>query len=270
MISGLIIYSRIDKEKNTWFIDECIQRFADKGVSLVYVDESEVKDCVEKNNCSFAIYRGRDYKIVEFLESKGIKCFNNSLTNKIANDKYLSFEFLSKENIAVIPTFSSLEEVGAFPLVMKSVDGHGGQEVFLINNKDEAETFKKQNKRYVYQKYYSNEGDLRLYVIDKKVIGAVYRHSKDGFKSNFSLGGDVVSYEPEQEIVDIAVRVAELLDADYIGVDFIKVNNQWCVNEIEDPVGARMLYKTSNIDAIELLVNYIYSLIVRLRHQTLE
>ena len=262
MISGLIIYSRIDKEKNTWFIDECIQRFADKGVSLVYADESEVEDFIEKNNYSFAIYRGRDHKIVEFLESKGIKCINNSLANRIANDKYLSFEFLSKEKIAVIPTFSPLEEVVTFPLVMKSVDGHGGQEVFLINNKDEAETFRKQNKRYVYQKYYPNEGDLRLYVLGKKVIGAVYRHSKDGFKSNFSLGGDIVSYEPEQEIANIAIKVAELLDADYIGVDFIKIDNKWCVNEIEDPVGARMLYKTTNIDVIELLVNYIRSLIV--------
>ena len=262
MISGLIIYNKIDKDKNTWFIDECVQRFANKGVSLVYIDENKVKDYVKNSVVSFAIYRGRDYRMVEYLESKGIRCFNNSITNKTANDKSLSFAFLSCRNIPAIPTFSSLEEVGVFPLVMKSVDGHGGREVFLINNKDEAETFKKQNKRYLYQKYYPNEGDLRLYVIDKKVIGAVYRHSKDGFKSNFSLGGDVVSYEPEQEIVDIAVRVAELLDADYIGVDFIKVSNQWCVNEIEDPVGARMLYKTSNIDAIELLVNYIYSLLV--------
>ena len=262
MISGLIIYSKIDKEKNTWFIDECVQRFADKGVSLVYLEENEVKGFVDKNNVSFVIYRGRDYRILEFLESKGIKCFNNALTNRIANDKSLSYEFLSNEKIPVIPTFSSIEEVGSYPLIMKSFDGHGGQEVFLINSKEDAETFKKQNKRYVYQKFYPNEGDLRLYVLNKEVIGAVYRHSKNDFRSNFSLGGDVASYNPEQEIVDIATRVAGLLNADYIGVDFIKADNKWCVNEIEDPVGARMLYKTSNVNVIELLVNYICSLIV--------
>ena len=262
MISGLIIYSKKDKEKNSWFINECIQRFAKKGVSLVCLDENGIKDCLEKNNISFAIYRGRDFKIVELLEKKGIKCFNNSFTNRIANDKFLSFEFLSKNNIPVITTFSSLEEVGEFPLVMKSVDGHGGQEVFLINSKEEAETFKKPNKRYVYQKYCPNEGDLRLYVLNKHVIGAVYRHSKNDFRSNFSLGGEVFAYEPDHEVVDTAIKVASLLNADYIGVDFIKVNNQWLVNEIEDPVGARMLYKTSNVDVVNLLTDYICSLVV--------
>ena len=257
MISGLIIYSNNDRDKNTWFIDECIQRFADKGVSLVYIDEKDVFKNL--NDASFAIYRGRDYKIVEFLENKGIRCFNNSLTNRIANDKFLSFEFLSKENVPVIPTFSSSEEVGSFPLVMKSVDGHGGLEVYLVDSKEEAETFKNKNKRYVYQKYYPNEGDLRLYVLGKQVIGAVYRHSKGDFRSNFSLGGEVKAYEPEQEIMDVAIKVASLLNADYIGVDFIKIDNKWCVNEIEDPVGARMLYKTSSIDVIELLANYICS-----------
>ena len=260
MKSGLIIYSKTDQDKNTWFIDECIKRFANKGVSLIYIDETEIKKHLESNAISFAIYRGRDYKIVELLEDNGIRCFNNSTTNKIANDKLLTYEFLFKERMPVIPSFSSLEELDSFPLVMKSVDGHGGQEVFLIHSKEETETFKKQNKRYVYQRYYPNDGDLRLYVLDKKVIGAVYRHNKDDFRSNYSLGGEVVSFEPSQEIVDIATKVARLLDADYIGVDFIKINNQWMVNEIEDPVGARMLYKTSNIDVIGLLVDYICSL----------
>ena len=262
MISGLIIYSGIDKAKNTWFIDECIKRFADKGVSLVYKDENDIEDFLKSSSVSFAIYRGRDYRKVEILEAMGIRCFNNSLTNKIANDKLLSFEFLSSQKIPVIPSFSSLEEVGTFPLIMKSVDGHGGKEVFLIKSKAEAETFKKLNKRYVYQKFYPNEGDLRLYVLNKHVVGAVYRRGKDDFRSNFSLGGEVMTYEPNKEIVDLAIKISELLNADYIGVDFIKINNKWVVNEIEDPVGARMLYKTSNINTIELLVDYIVSLVV--------
>jgi len=77
MNSGLIIYSDIDKEKNTWFIDECIRRFAKKGVSLSYVEENDALDFIDKNIVSFAIYRGRDYRIVESFERKGIRCFNN-------------------------------------------------------------------------------------------------------------------------------------------------------------------------------------------------
>ena len=143
---------------------------------------------------------------------------------------------------------------------MKSVDGHGGQEVYLIQNAKEAETNKKVNKRYVYQKFYSNSGDLRLYVLNKEVVGAVLRQSKNDFRSNFSLGGEVSGYTPSKRVRNLAIKVAVLLNADYIGVDFIKVNNRWCVNEIEDPVGARMLYLTSNIDIIKILVDYISSI----------
>ena len=257
MISGLIIYSGVDKDKNTWFINECIQRFADKGISLIYKDEKDIDKCLESQSFSFALYRGRNYKTVEFLENKGIRCFNNSLTNKTANDKYLTYLFLLDKGLKVIPTFSSLEELNYYPAIMKSVDGHGGREVYLINSKEEAETFKKKNKQYVYQKYYPNDGDLRLYVLNKKVIGAVYRHNKTDFRSNFSLGGEVVNYKPDQEVVDAAIKVASLLNADYIGVDFINIEGKWLINEIEDPVGARMLYKTSDIDVISLLVDHI-------------
>lgn len=259
MISGLIIYSNIDKDKNTWFIDKCTKSFEKRGVSLVYKEENEVLSYLLNNKVTFAIYRGRNYKLVEQLEEKGIRCFNNHFTNKIANDKYLTYQFLSSMNLPVIPSFSSIEEVGEFPLIMKSVDGHGGQEVYLINDKKAAETKQKENKRYVYQKFYQNNSDLRLYVLNKQVVGAVLRQNKNDYRSNFSLGGDVKAYKPSKRLVDLATKVATLLNADYIGVDFIKVNGKWCINEVEDPVGARMLYKTSRIDIIELFVEYICS-----------
>ena len=260
MKSGLIVYSKVDQEKNTWFINQCVQRFKEKGVSLFYKEENELEDYLNHHSVSFVLYRGRNYKIVEMVEEKGIRCFNNHFTNKIANDKWLTYQFLSATNIPVIQSFSSLEEINSFPLIMKSVDGHGGQEVYLIQNAKEAETNKKVNKRYVYQKFYSNSGDLRLYVLNKEVVGAVLRQSKNDFRSNFSLGGEVSGYTPSKRVRNLAIKVAVLLNADYIGVDFIKVNNRWCVNEIEDPVGARMLYLTSNIDIIKILVDYISSI----------
>ena len=79
------------------------------------------------------------------------------------------------------------------------------------------------------------------------------------FRSNFSLGGEVKAYEPSQEMVDIAIKISKLLGATYIGVDFLIDGNQIYLNEIEDPVGARMLYKTSNIDIINLFIKEIKS-----------
>jgi glutathione synthase/RimK-type ligase-like ATP-grasp enzyme len=137
---------------------------------------------------------------------------------------------------------------------MKSLDGHGGNEVYLINSEDELEP---SDKKFIYQGYLANNGDVRLYVLNKKVIGAVKRSNGKDFRSNFSLGGEVQEYKASKEMIDIAIKISELLDADYIGVDFIIYDKGFVVNEIEDPVGAKMLYKSTGIDAINLFIEHI-------------
>ena len=256
MLSGLIVYSRDDKEKNLYFIDCCTKRLSEEGFSIVYQDEDDVLDYVKNNKIDFVIYRSRNYQLLEKLESLGIRCFNNSLTNKTANDKYLTYEFLKANNFPCLKSNLSYDKL-SLPFVMKSVDGHGGQEVYLINEKNEVESRRKPNKKYIFQEYYPNNGDLRIYVLNKKFIGAVLRENQNDFRSNYSLGGEAKAYKPDQEIVDLAIKVSELLNADYIGVDFLNVDGHWLVNEIEDPVGARMLYKASGIDVTELLATHI-------------
>ena len=58
-------------------------------------------------------------------------------------------------------------------------------------------------------------------------------------------------------MIDIAIKISELLDADYIGVDFIIHDKGFVVNEIEDPVGARMLLKANGVDAVSLFIKHI-------------
>ena len=256
MLSGLIIYSNSDKDKNSWFIDKCIKKISAQGFSLIYKDEDDALNYAKTTHIDFAIYRSRNFDLVQQLESLGIKCFNNSLTNKVANNKYLSYQFFEEHKLPCLKSNLSSDKL-SFPFVMKSVNGHGGTDVYLIHNECEISQNQKDGKKYIFQQYYENNGDLRLYVLNKKVIGAVLRKNNSDFRSNFSLGGKVEKYEPEEEIVNLAIKVAKLLDADYIGVDFLKVNGGWLINEIEDPVGSRMLYETSDIDAIGLFIKHI-------------
>ena len=256
MLSGLIVYSRIDKDNNDWFINSCIERLSKLGLSLTYKDEDEVLEYIKSNQIDFVIYRSRNYQLLEKLALLGIKCFNNSFTNKIANDKYATYEFLESNKIPCLKSNLSFDKL-PLPFVMKSRDGHGGKEVYLIHEINEVKAHQIANKKYIFQEFYKNDGDLRIYVLGKKVVGAVIRNNPSDFRSNFSLGGEVKAYEPNQEIVDTATKIAKLLDADYIGVDFLNVDGHWLVNEIEDPFGARMLYKASGIDITELLATYI-------------
>ena len=258
MKSGLIIYNEADYQRNVWFVSKCIEEFTKNDISLSYVEEKEVLKYLNNHPINFVIYRGRDWNLLKRIQELGIICFNKPYTNHVANDKYLTCSLLRKNDISCIESFLSIDDIKQYPCIMKSVDGHGGKEVFLISSKEEAKDISlKYNKQFIYQDFYKNNGDVRLYLLNKKVIGAVKRSGGKDFRNNYSLGGEVSSYNPSKEMEDVAESIAKLIDADFIGVDFLISDDGFSVSEIEDPVGSRMLYKTSDIDIINLFVSFI-------------
>ena len=59
----------------------------------------------------------------------------------------------------------------------------------------------------------------------------------------------------EQELVQ---KIIDLFNFDMVGIDFILDDNGNLVfNEIEDVVGARMLYQCSDIDIVKEYLSYI-------------
>ena len=253
MKKGLIIYNDHDKKLNEWFVECCLKSLNNDEFSLLYKEENEVIDYINSNQIDFVIFRCRNYSLLNEIEKRGIRCFNNTKTNSLANDKYRTYLFFKEHGFPCLETSLERGDI-SFPLVMKSLDGHGGKEVYLINSEDELEP---SDKKFIYQKFLPNMGDVRLYVLNKKVIGAVKRSNIKDFRSNFSLGGEVEEYKASTEMIDIAIKISELLDADYIGVDFIIYDKGFVVNEIEDPVGARMLLKANGVDAVSLFIKHI-------------
>ena len=259
MKSGLIVYNRVDADKNQWFIQEVLNQLNNDNISISFLDESFLLDYAESYSVDFVIYRGRDYKLVEELESKGIIVFNNALTNKIANDKYLTYQLLKSNQLPYIPTFLDISSFTKYPIVMKSVSGHGGNEVYLIDKIIEQKAILEQNPQtsFIYQEYLSNQGDVRLYLLDNKVIAAVKRKNLNDFRNNYSLGGEASLFDPSEEMKNDAIKVSKLLNAAFIGVDFLLTDDGFRIIEIEDPVGSRMLYQTSDIDIISLYCEMI-------------
>ncbi len=52
-------------------------------------------------------------------------------------------------------------------------------------------------------------------------------------------------------------RINALVKSDYIGIDFVFNNGRLVFNEIEDTVGARMVYDQTDIDILSLYCDYI-------------
>ena len=257
MKRGLIVYTDYDAKCNRFFINKCLELLNDEDFSLKFINEEELLDYTKNNKVDFVIYRGRDYRLLEKLQSRGIKTFNNVLTNKTANDKYLTYKFLKENNLPFIETYLDLSK---FPCIMKSVSGHGGQEVFFVKDLKEVNQIKVEypNLKFIYQEFLENNGDVRIYMLNGEAVVAIKRKSNIDFRNNYSLGGEVELYEPSKEMVDVAVKVANLLKADFIGVDFLLTDSDFKIIEIEDPVGSRMVYKLKpELDIISSFVRHV-------------
>ncbi|HKL80134.1 MAG TPA: hypothetical protein VJ888_06825 [Mobilitalea sp.] len=241
------------------------------------------------------------------LELMGIKVFNSALVSEICNDKAKTYQYLAKSGIKMIDSNfylnSQLKEVlekVKQPSVIKAVEGHGGNQVFLLEpslndvvgesknecekeNKDDYENNAENDSKNNCKNVCTNSNnitriikgvgnsdvvvqpligskyqDLRVYVIGKEIVAAVLRTAREGFKANFSLGGEVSLYRLTEEEQKLVYKIINQFDFGLVGIDFIIGDQKELIfNEIEDVVGSRMLYKCSDINIVEKYLKHI-------------
>lgn len=269
MIKGLLIYNRKDAERNKWFINELIKEaaFCQIDIKFVYTDELFIKNeevTVSNtivNNCDFAIMRDRDYRLSEILEDNGIRVFNSSDISKLGNDKWETYCFYKDK----VPMMHTQKSKLPFPFIMKTRSGHGGSEVFLINDNNSYERALEILKRndvsdddIIYQMVASDKGmDLRVYVLGTYVMASMLRKSDDDFRANVSLGGKAEYKELSDEEMRIVSKVTECLNEGFFGIDIIYNKEKPLLNEIEDVVGSRMLYEYTDINVAREYILWI-------------
>lgn len=265
-MNGWLIYDEAGAKRNEWFIARLIEAANARGVALTLKTDCENWRLEEENLPDFAIVRTIHPALNKRLERLGVRCVNNAETSRVANDKWQTYLSCKEWGIPVLPTqpFTNINDTKKqeYPLVLKSTDGHGGAEVFWIEDeralKERAQTLDFAKKKYVLQSPCKTLGkDIRAYVIGGEIVACVLRESETSFKSNFSLGGKVCAVQADEEQKKIVLKLYEKLRFDYVGVDFLPSENGYVLNEIEDAAGARMLYETSDVDIVELFIDHI-------------
>ena len=273
MVKGILVYTSADAEYNKWFIDHIIEegRKCNLDIRLVLSDKEEVSDIdeisdreeVPDNDIDFAIVRNRDSKLCKRLEENNIRCFNSSYVVNIGNDKW---EMYKDFNAAGIPVMYTQKTKLPYPFVMKPVNGHGGENVYLIKNADEYESVisnipDDRQGDLIYQVIATEKGrDIRVYVVGGTILTAMERIAVDtekDFRSNYSLNGNAKEHALTDEELKLAAKVADHIKADFVGIDLIYNNGKPVVNEIEDAVGTRMLYSLTDIDPVREFVAHI-------------
>lgn len=235
-MSGVLIYTEKEAKRNAF----AIEKFREE-LDVLLVDETF------RGNADFVINRTNDYKIAEYFEGRGIRVFNPSYLSRLANDKQACYEFMSGNGIPIMPI-----NYTGIPCVKKPVGGHGGEGVIMLAEPEQFEM------GYVYQKPCDTLGkDLRVWAIGGKIVTSILRESNTDFRSNFCLGGIAIPYKMNNSEINLVNKVISLVDSDYIGIDFLFHKGKLVFNEIEDTVGARMVYAKTNIDILGLYCDYI-------------
>ncbi|MDD4026801.1 MAG: ATP-grasp domain-containing protein [Candidatus Shapirobacteria bacterium] len=115
-----------------------------------------------------------------------------------------------------------------WPVIAKHERGYQGKSVRKFETFRELRRFvRKINEKnvgmFLWQKYLPTKWDLRIIVLDGKVVGAMKRSAVgDEFRSNFSLGGNVETWNLSNEEREVAKKVAKVCGLDYCGVDIMK------------------------------------------------
>ena len=262
-MKGHLYYSSVEAQRNQGFIDELMIHAHKQDISLTLLVDEEQPD----EDADFILFRDRKPELSTIWEAAGYRMINRSEVNRIANDKLKTFEMAALLGISAIPTqlVKNVEEIHNYPLVLKTINGHGGSEVFLCKSPEEASkvftSFK--GRRLIRQPFIeSGATDVRVFMLGEEVLGAVKRTGHETFKSNYTLGGSVEKYVLACWQENEVRKIAKALKSDYIGIDFLLLpDGTWILNEIEDPVGARSLYVTHDFSVAEKLMGYIKDLV---------
>ena len=90
--------------------------------------------------------------------------------------------------------------------------------------------------------------DLRVYVVDGSVVGAMYRYAAHtDWRTNVARGGSVegATDSISEEIASMACTAADVLGLDYAGVDLIEGDDGWYVLEVNPTAGFKGLYQAT-------------------------
>lgn len=190
-----------------------------------------------------------------------------------SRDKLRSLQVLTRARIGLPKTVFTnysrdvegvINHVGGTPLVIKLLEGTQGLGVVLAETKNAAksviEAFNGLQARVIVQEFIKEAGgaDIRVFVVDGHVVGAMKRQGKEGeFRSNLHQGGsaEVIELSDEEEIA--AIKAAKAMRLGVAGVDMIQSDRGPLILEVNSSPGLEGIEKATGRDIARKIIQYI-------------
>ncbi|HRG51980.1 MAG TPA: 30S ribosomal protein S6--L-glutamate ligase [Bacteroidia bacterium] len=190
-----------------------------------------------------------------------------------SRDKLRSLQLLAQAGIGMPKTaFASIpknidnviEQVGGVPVVIKLLEGTQGIGVILAETQRSAksviESFLAVNANILVQEFIKEAqgADIRAFVVDGKVVGAMKRQGLPGeFRSNLHRGGKASLLELTKDERETAIKSAKKLGLAVAGVDMLQSSRGPLVMEVNSSPGLEGIENATGVDIAAKIIEYI-------------
>ena len=190
-----------------------------------------------------------------------------------SRDKLRSLQILARAGVGLPKTIFTnyakdvdhvIESVGGAPLVLKLLEGTQGLGVVLAETHNAAssviEAFNGLKARVIAQQFIKEAGgsDIRAFVVDGVIVGAMKRQGKEGeFRSNLHRGGsaNIIELTDEEELT--AIKAARAMGLGVAGVDMLQSENGPLVLEVNSSPGLEGIETATKKDIAKEIIKYI-------------
>lgn len=190
-----------------------------------------------------------------------------------SRDKLRSLQLLSRAGLGLPKTvFSNYTKdtesvvrlLGSPPIIIKLLEGTQGLGVIMAETKKAAESvleaFNGLEARVVLQEFIheAKGADIRAFVVDGKVVGAMKRQAKEGeFRSNLHRGGSAEIIQLSDEEEDAAIKAARVMALGIAGVDMLQSERGPLILEVNSSPGLEGIEVATKKNIAREIIRYV-------------
>jgi gamma-F420-2:alpha-L-glutamate ligase len=262
-----------DRFWESYETNRLIEEFQKQDIEIQLVDPNTIDIFVNKENKKSILVNGLESDLPKFVfprtgsgtsyyikavirhfERMDIPVINSSDAIDNVKDKLYTHQILAQSNLDIPKTMllrypidiDFVEKNIGFPVIVKKISGSYGRGVFLCEDKKSlrqlvtmAELTKKSYDIIIQEFIKDTWGkDLRVMVVNNKVIGCMMRQATDDdFRANITRGGEGFPYEVNEQIDWLSVESSKALGLDIAGVDLLFQNGGYKICEVNSNPG---------------------------------
>ncbi len=281
----------LSQNPNLYSTKRLMEAGSEKGHEMQIIDHSKCDLVIEKKKPGL-IFQGNEIEGVDGViprigasitfygtavvrQFEMMKVFTSVESQALvrSRDKLRSLQILSRAGLGLPKTVFSnysknvgaiIDKAGGAPVVIKLLEGTQGLGVVLADNRNSAESileaFNGLQARVIVQEFIKEAkgADIRAFVIDGVVVGAMKRQGKEGeFRSNLHRGGsaDIIELSDEEE--NAAIKAAKVLGLGVAGVDMLQSARGPLILEVNSSPGLEGIEAATKKDIAGKIIQYV-------------